>query len=292
MFHGSIVALVTPMLVSGEVDYKALHRLIDWHIENKTDGFVFLGTTGESVTIEDNEKEQLIKDVVKYVNQRVPVIIGTGTNSTKKTIKLTEMAMEQGADAALLVTPYYNKPTQEGLYQHFKAIANAVPIPQILYNVPSRTGCDLLPETIGKLANISNIVALKDATGKLERLQQNLAANSEINYLSGDDDTALEFVLSGGKGVISVTANVAPKLMHDMIAAALNNDRKNAEKFNKRLIALHKKLFVEANPIPVKWALNKMGLIDTGIRLPLTPLSERFHNEVTHALEALEQVEN
>lgn len=285
MFHGCLVAIVTPMLDDGAIDYEAFTRLIEWHIENKSDGIVVLGTTGESATIEDNERTQLITHAVTQINERVPVIIGTGANSTRHAIALTQQAMELGADAVLLVTPYYNKPTQEGLYQHYKSIAKAVPIPQILYNVPGRTACDLLPETVGRLAQFSNIVALKEATGSLERLAQLLELKLEMDLLSGEDSTAMEFILRGGKGVISVAANIAPKAMHEMCAAALKGNRAKAEQMNQPLQDLYKQLFAESNPIPAKWALTQMGMIQSGIRLPLTPLAEKYHDPVRNAMQ-------
>ncbi len=291
MFHGSIVAIVTPMQANGEIDYPALRSLLDWHIESHTDGIVILGTTGESPTIDDQERKKLIEVSVAYVHERVPVIIGTGTNCTKTTIEHTKQAMQLGADAALIVTPYYNKPTQEGLYQHFSAIARAVPIPQILYNVPGRTGCDLLPETLKRLACFANIVAVKEATGDLKRLQELLALGTEIDLLTGDDRIAAEFILQGGKGVISVVANVAPELMHDMVAAALSGDRNLTMALDEKLSLLHKNLFLEANPIPVKWALSELGRIQGGIRLPMTPLSAKFHGDVKKALAMAELLE-
>lgn len=284
MFHGSIVALVTPMREDGEIDYAALTKLVDWHLENQTDGLVILGTTGESATVEMAERDKIIKQVVNQVAERVPVIIGTGANSTRHSIELTQHAMETGADAALLVTPYYNKPTQEGLYQHFKAVADAVPIPQILYNVPGRTACDLLPETVQRLADIGNIVAIKEATGDIERLQQLLALGIDIDMLSGDDATAMEFMLRGGKGVISVVANVVPQDVHELCTAALQGDRAKAEAINQRLSDLVQQLFAESNPIPTKWALQEMGMIGAGIRLPLTVLNDQFHQPVRQAL--------
>lgn len=286
MFKGSIVAIVTPMKGSGEIDYTSLENLIDWHLANRTDGIVVLGTTGESATIEEYERKQIIQRVIDQVDTKVPVIVGTGTNSTHHSIQLTNQAMEVGADAALLVTPYYNKPTQEGLYQHFKAIAEAVPIPQILYNVPSRTACDLMPETILRLAPLSNIVGVKEATGDINRVQKLLDADCELDLLSGDDKTAMDFMLARGKGVISVVANVVPKAFHAFCAAAISGDKKAATEYNEKLMPLCKQLFVESNPIPAKWALAKMGMISEGIRLPLTPLASQFHSEVLAALQA------
>jgi len=285
MFHGSMVALVTPMHEDGTLDYDSLDRLVDFHIENQTDAIVAVGTTGESATLDEAEHCETIARVVRKAAGRIPVIAGTGSNSTKEAINLTRCAMDAGADACLLVTPYYNKPTQEGLYLHHKAIAEAVPIPQILYNVPGRTACDMLPQTVVRLAEIPNIVGIKEATGNLQRAREIMdSCGDKLDVFSGDDATALELILSGAKGDISVTANVAPKAMHDMCAAALRGDRAEAEKINQSLIALHKDLFLEANPIPVKWALNQMGLIPAGIRLPLTPLAEKFHEQVRQAL--------
>lgn len=290
MFHGSLVALITPMCADGSIDYASLEKLIDWHIENNTDGLVVLGTTGESATIEASERSKLIRCAVARARHKMPVIVGTGTNSTAQSISLTREAMSLGVDAVLLVTPYYNKPTQEGLFQHYRAIANAVPIPQILYNVPGRTACDLLPETILRLSQCANIVGVKEATGDLNRLKKLLSLNIKMDYYSGDDATAMEFMLLGGKGVISVAANVAPKECHELCVAALKGDRALAEKINADLIDLYRVLFVESNPIPTKWALQKMGLIQSGIRLPLTTLSvqhqagvERVINQSAHS---------
>ncbi|OGT44694.1 MAG: 4-hydroxy-tetrahydrodipicolinate synthase [Gammaproteobacteria bacterium RIFCSPHIGHO2_12_FULL_38_11] len=280
MFHGSIVALITPMHTDGSIDYGSLEKLIDWHLTKKTDGIVVLGTTGESATIESNERREIITLTVSSVNHKIPVIVGTGSNATNQAIAMTKEAMSLGADAALLVTPYYNKPTQEGLFQHYRAISKAVPIPQILYNVPSRTCCDLLPETISRLSAFSNIVAVKEATGDLNRLKQLLSSNLKMDFLAGDDKTAMEFMLLGGKGVISVAANVAPQLLHDLCVAAVAGDRQTAEKVNNKLNELYSALFVETNPIPTKWVLEKMGLIQSGIRLPLTPLSLQWHSTI------------
>lgn len=285
MFHGSMVALVTPMQEGGALDNAALERLIEFHIENGTDAIVAVGTTGESATLDEAEHCGVIRRVVDQVHGRVPVIAGTGANSTTEAITLTRCAQDAGADACLLVTPYYNKPTQEGLYLHHRAIAEAVAIPQILYNVPGRTACDMLPATVERLAGIPNIVGIKEATGSIERAREILErVAGRIDLYSGDDATAMEFVLAGGKGVISVTANVAPRIMHDMCVAALAGNREEAEQYNRRLEALHRDLFLEANPIPVKWALYEMGLIPKGIRLPLTVLSESCHEPVREAL--------
>jgi 4-hydroxy-tetrahydrodipicolinate synthase len=282
MFHGSLVALVTPMQPNGSVDYASLADLVEWHIASRTDGLVILGTTGESPTIENVERRQIVQRVINQVNSRIPVIVGTGSNCTRHTIEVTQQAMEMGADAALIVTPYYNKPTQEGLYQHFSAVADRVPIPQILYNVPSRTGCDLQPETIIRLNRHANIIGVKEATGDVSRVAKLM--DSELDLLSGDDATSAEFMLAGGKGVISVVANVAPAAMHDLCEAARNKQRPEAERLDQPLQELHKILFCEANPIPVKWALQEMGRIKSGIRLPLTQLSEKFHDAVRKAL--------
>lgn len=288
MFKGSIVALTTPMNQKGEIDYVALERLVGWHLENQTDGFVILGTTGESPTIEDHERKQIVSRVVAQVNETVPVIVGAGTNSTKHTIELTRQAMEWGADAALLVAPYYNRPTQEGLYQHFKAVAEAVPLPQVLYNVPSRTGCDLLPETVARLNKFSNIIGLKETAEDLSRLKALLALDCRIDFFTGTDSNNMEFILAGGKGAISVVANVAPKAMHLLCQAALQQNVAEATKWQEKLKSLYKALFLESNPIPTKWVLTQMKLIEGGIRLPLTPLSERFHDDLRLALRQAE----
>jgi len=285
MFHGSRVALVTPMRADGAIDDDSLAGLIEFHIRAGTDAIVAVGTTGESATLDEHEHCDVIRRVVELTAGRIPVIAGTGANSTTEAITLTRCALKAGADACLLVTPYYNKPTQEGLYLHHKAIAEAVPIPQILYNVPGRTAVDMLPDTVARLASISNIVGLKEATGNLERAREILdRCGDQLDLYSGDDATACEFLLLGGKGVISVTANVAPAAMHALCVAAMAGNRASAEAIDAPLRALHRDLFVEANPIPVKWALQAMGLIPPGIRLPLTPLSERYHETVRDAL--------
>jgi 4-hydroxy-tetrahydrodipicolinate synthase len=287
MFHGSMVALVTPMNEDGSIDKPTLRRLVDFHIENGTDAIVAVGTTGESPTLDMDEHCEVIRLVVEYAAGKVPVIAGTGANSTTEAIELTRCAEKSGADACLLVTPYYNKPTQEGLYLHHKAIAEAVPIPQILYNVPGRTACDMLPETVERLAAIPNIVGIKEATGNLDRVRDILRrCGKQIDVYSGDDATALDAILLGAKGDISVTANVAPKLMHEMCALALAGKEKEARVINDRLMGLHKNLFLEANPIPVKWALYEMKLIKAGIRLPLTPLSSKHHEALRSAMRA------
>ncbi len=285
MFHGSMVALVTPMREDGAIDDDSLAGLIEFHVAQGTDALVAVGTTGESATLDEDEHCELIRRVVELTAGRIPVIAGTGANSTTEAITLTRCALKAGADACLLVTPYYNKPTQEGLYLHHKAIAEAVPIPQILYNVPGRTACDMLPETVERLSRISNIVGLKEATGDLNRARELLErCGDRLDLYSGDDATAMEFILLGGKGDISVTANVAPAAVHQMCEAALAGDRNKAEAIDSRLRALHRDLFVEANPIPVKWALQEMGMIPPGIRLPMTPLSAKFHAKVRAAL--------
>ena len=279
MLQGSLVAIVTPMFEDGRLDIPSLNALIDFHIDQGSDGIVIVGTTGESPTVDFDEHCLLIKTAVAQVNKRVPVIAGTGANSTKEAIVLTQNAKDLGADACLLVAPYYNKPTQEGLYQHFKAVADAVDIPQILYNVPGRTGCDISNETTLRLATHPNIVGIKDATGGIERgTDLLLRAPADFAVYSGDDATALSLMLLGGQGVISVTANVAPRLMHEMCVAAKAGDAVAARAINAKIFALHQKLFVEANPIPVKWVLAQMGLIKTGIRLPLVQLSAQYHD--------------
>ncbi len=285
MFHGSMVALVTPMHDDSSLDYEALERLVEFHIDNGTDAIVSVGTTGESPTLNDADHIAVIRKTVDLVRGRVPVIAGTGSNCTREAIDLTMAAMEAGADASLLVTPYYNKPTQEGLYLHYKAIADAVALPQILYNVPGRTVCDLLPQTVERLAKISNIVGIKEATGDLQRVQEILdACGDALDIYGGDDATARELMLMGGRGVISVTSNVAPKAMHEMCAAAIAGEREKAEALDAPLAGLHDKLFLEANPIPVKWALAEMGLIGYGIRLPLTVLSQQHHQTLRQAM--------
>ncbi len=286
MITGSLVALVTPMHINGEIDWSALKSLVEWHIAEGTHGIVAVGTTGESATLTVDEHCAVIKAVIATVNGRIPVIAGTGANSTREAIELTQSAKDAGADACLLVTPYYNKPTQEGLYQHYKAVAEAVAIPQILYNVPGRTGVDMHNATVARLAGIPNIVGIKDATGNLVRGQEliNLVSDKMAVY-SGDDGTAYELILLGAKGNISVTANVAPKAMSAICEAALAGNAELAKQLNAPLTTLHHDLFVESNPIPVKWALVHMGRMEAGIRLPLTPLAESCHNTVINALQ-------
>ncbi|MGA9851722.1 MAG: 4-hydroxy-tetrahydrodipicolinate synthase [Gammaproteobacteria bacterium] len=288
MFQGSMVALVTPMADDGRLDLVALEKLVRWHLTEGTDAIVAVGTTGESATLEISEHMQVLDRCLKEAAGRIPVIAGTGSNSTAHAIELTRLAREHGAAAALVVVPYYNKPTQEGMYRHFRAVAEAVPLPIILYNVPGRTVADLLPETIERLAAIPNVIGIKEATGKLERLEDIRRRCGEgFLVLSGDDATAMEFILRGGKGVISVTANVAPKLMHTMCMAACNGERKKAELLNQQLDTLHRHLFLESSPIPVKWALKEMGRIPAGIRLPLTPLAQVHHDKLRGALRAV-----
>lgn len=274
MINGSIVALVTPMSADGQIDWRSLHNIVDWHLQEGTHGIVAVGTTGESATLDVAEHCEVIRRVVDQVKGAIPVIAGTGANSTREAIELTRAAKSVKADACLLVTPYYNKPTQEGLFLHHKAIAEAVAIPQILYNVPGRTACDMLPETIARLSKINGIIGVKEATGNIERGKEirSLCANDFI-LLSGDDESFLDLMAVGAKGNISVTANVVPKLMSEICALALAGNNEAAHKKNASLLDLHKKLFCESNPIPVKWALHRMGLIPEGIRLPLTPLS-------------------
>ena len=287
MFRGSMVALVTPMFADGSVDYDSLSKLIDIHIESGTSAIVSVGTTGESATLDMDEHCDVMRRTVELAAGRIPIIGGTGSNSTTEAIELTRCAQQGGVDACLLVAPYYNKPTQEGLYLHHRAVAEAVDIPQLLYNVPGRTVCDVLPETVARLAEIPNIVGIKEATGSLQRLQDILArVPQDFGLFSGDDGTGTEFMLEGGHGVVSVTNNVAPKAMAAMCEAALEGDRKKALELNRPLQGLHSNLFLEANPIPVKWALHELGLIPEGIRLPLTPLSEEFHEPLRQAMRA------
>lgn len=285
MITGSIVALVTPMHSNGEVDWETLDKLVDMHLDKGTDSIVAVGTTGESATLNCDEHCQVIKRVVDRVAGRVPVIAGTGANSTSEAIELTASAKELGADACLLVTPYYNKPSQEGLYQHFKAIAEAVDIPQILYNVPGRTACDMTTETVLRLVDIPNIVGIKEATGDVPRgIDLISKVPADFAVYSGDDATAVELMLKGGKGNISVTANVAPAQMSELCKLAMAENAEEARGLNNRLMPLHEKLFVEANPIPVKWAMAEMGLMGLGIRLPLTVLAEDCQTVVRDAM--------
>jgi 4-hydroxy-tetrahydrodipicolinate synthase len=286
MIQGSLVAIVTPMTSDGSVDRPAFCRLIDWHIEQGTDAIVAVGTTGESATLDEQEHCEAIALVVEQAAGRIPVIAGTGANSTTEAIALTRCAQKAGADACLLVTPYYNKPTQEGLYLHHKAVAEAVAIDQILYNVPGRTSVDMQPETVARLAGVTNIIGIKEATGDLARITRlRELTSADFAIYSGDDATAREAILLGADGDVSVTANVAPAAMHAMCAAALDGDRARAEGLDGPLAGLHSRLFLEANPIPVKWALAEMGLIDRGIRLPLTPFSAQFHEPLRGAMQ-------
>jgi 4-hydroxy-tetrahydrodipicolinate synthase len=289
MITGSLVAIVTPMKPGGEqdgqLDLAAFRRLIDWHVAEGTDGIVVVGTTGESPTVDVDEHKELIRLAVQHSRGRIPIIAGTGGNSTAEAIELTESAKKNGAIACLSVVPYYNKPTQEGLYRHFKKIAETVELPMILYNVPGRTVADLQNDTVLRLAQVPGIIGIKDATANIERgtdLIKRLPRNFAI--YSGEDATALALILLGGHGVISVTANVAPKLMHQMCAAALVGDVKRAREINLRLLPLHQRLFVETSPSPVKWALAEMGMIEYGLRLPMVPISDKFHQTVREAL--------
>lgn len=291
MIQGSIVALVTPMDESGAVDKESLKKLLEFHIEQGTDAIVAVGTTGESATLDEDEHCDVIKTVVDVVAGRIPVIAGTGANATSEAINLTRKAKQAGADACLIVTPYYNKPTQEGLYLHYKAIAEAVDIPQILYNVPGRTACDMLPDTVGRLSHIDNIVGIKDATGDLSRVQKfRDLTDADFALYSGDDATSREFCLLGGHGTITVTGNIAPRLVHEMIIAAINGDSATALAIDTKLQALHKDLFIQSNPIPVKWAVAEMGLISKGIRLPLTWLTEDCFDVVRSAMRKAEVI--
>ena len=285
MIQGSLVAIVTPMHADGSLDLPSLRKLIDWHIAEGTDGIVIVGTTGESPTVSVEEHCELIKVAVEHTNKRIPIIAGTGGNSTSEAIALTSYAKQVGADASLLVVPYYNRPTQEGMYQHFKKIAESVDLPVILYNVPGRTVADMDNVTILRLAQVPGIVGVKDATGNIARGTDliRLAPESFAVY-SGDDATAMALMFCGGKGNISVTANVAPRAMHKLCVAACAGNIAEAVKINNRLLPLHNKLFIEPNPLPVKWAMAEMGLIPTGIRLPLVSLSVQYHDVVRTAM--------
>ena len=282
---GSMVAIATPMLLNGEIDYKSLEGLIEFHILNKTDVIVSVGTTGESATLDFKEHESVIKKTLEIVNGRLPVIAGTGANSTSEAIELTRKAKELGADACLLVTPYYNKPTQNGLYEHYKKIADTVSIPQILYNVPGRTSVDMLPNTVYRLSSHPNIIGIKEATGVESRSKELLEKCAEnISIFTGDDKTSMRDMLLGFRGNISVTANIAPNQMHRMCTFAINGDKKEAERINNMVDTLHDSLFLESNPIPAKWALNNMSLIEKGIRLPLTWLDSKYHKDLEDAI--------
>ncbi len=285
MIRGSLVALVTPMHPDGSLDWQALDALVEWHIAAGTNGIVAVGTTGESATLAVNEHCDVISRVIAKVAGRIPVIAGTGANATDEAVELTRAAHEQGADACLLVTPYYNKPTQEGLYQHYRHVAEAVPIPQILYNVPGRTGVDMLPSTVARLVDFDNIVGIKEATGDLDRARETIAVCSgKIAVYSGDDATATELMLMGGDGTISVTANVAPAEIAEISRLALAGDADQAREKDAALAEINEILFIESNPIPVKWALAEMGRMQHGQRLPLTPLAASCHETVRDAL--------
>jgi 4-hydroxy-tetrahydrodipicolinate synthase len=286
LLTGSMVAIVTPMQDDGSIDKDALYELVEWHIQSKTSAIIAAGTTGEGATLLPDEQLAVVTLIAKQVAKRMPVIAGAGTNSTKTTLHLAENAKKAGADACLIVTPYYNKPTQNGLYHHYKYIAEHIDLPIIMYNVPSRTACDMLPETVEKLAKIKNIIGIKEATGKIERTTEIIErCGKKFEVYSGDDVTALDLMLHGAMGVISVTANVAPQKMHDMCVAALQGKKTLAEEINHDLMLLHKRLFIESNPIPTKWALHTMGKIKAGIRMPLLPLDSKYHLEVKEALQ-------
>ncbi len=287
MYSGSIVAIVTPMTASGDVDFAAWEALVDWHVGEGSDGLVVCGTTGESPTVTLAEAVELTRRAAARVGGRIPVIAGSGTNDTARSIERTRELAAAGADAVLVVTPYYNRPTQEGLFQHFSAIADDSSVPVILYNVPSRTGVDLLPQTAARLAGHPRIVSLKEATGNLARLGElQSLCGADLELLSGDDPIAAEAILAGARGVISVTANVVPRAMHELTSVALRGDAERARELDARLQGLHRALFVESNPIPVKWAVARLGLIGDGIRLPLTPLSAAGQNPVREAMRA------
>ena len=284
MFTGSNVALVTPMTADGEIDWVSFDQLIEWQIQEGTKGITVLGTTGESTAVTPAERLALTKRAVAVVAGRIPVIAGAGTNATQSSIELTEQVQSLGVDGILLVTPYYNRPPQEGLYAHFKKVAQSTSLPVILYNVPARTGCDLLPETVARLATVSNIVAVKEATGELGRIAQYRDAGCEIDLLSGDDSTAEQFILCGGRGVISVAANVAPRLMSELAEAALKSDSETSGQLHNKLMPLFDALSLQSNPIPVKWAAAKMNLIPSGIRLPLLGLESAYHDSLSKAM--------
>ena len=287
MIQGSIVAIVTPMHADGAVDLAAFDRLLEWHISSGTDAIVVVGTTGESATLTVEEHCDLVGHCVRTVKGRIPVIAGTGSNSTVEALFYTQSAKDHGADACLLVTPYYNKPSQEGLYRHFRSIAEQVDIPQILYNVPGRTACDMLPATVERLAGLPNIVGIKEATGDLARGLEVIArCGDQLAVYSGDDAIALPLMLGGAKGNISVTANVAPAIMHELCQQAMAGNAEQAKALDAKVALLHRRLFVEANPVPVKWALQRMGRIENGIRLPLVELNADFHDQLTEALKA------
>lgn len=288
--QGSFVALVTPMLENGSLDFDALEALVEWHIESETNGIVSVGTTGESATVSVPEHLEIIKKTIDFVDGRVPVIAGTGGNSTQEAVDLTQTAAELGADYALIVTPYYNKPNQEGLFQHFIKIADSVEIPQILYNVPSRTACDLRPDTVMRLASHQNIVGIKEALDSSERLSelirisQSVADQKNFSVFSGDDPSFSSFMANGGDGVISVAANIVPKYISQICSLNLSDQFDHAEELNSILKNLYELLFIESNPIPVKWMLNKMGRIQPGIRLPLVPFNQVFHEKTINEM--------
>ena len=285
IFKGSMVAIATPMNVDGSLDFDSLDNLIEFHVKNKTDVIISVGTTGESATLDFKEHSKVIKTTIEIVKGRIPVIAGTGANSTSEAIELTESAKKNGADGCLLVTPYYNKPTQEGLFQHYKKIGDAVAIPQILYNVPGRTSVDMLPETVQRLSTHNNIIGIKEASGNKDRSIQLIKLCSEnIQIFTGDDKTSMSDIIDGFSGNISVTANVAPLEMHKMCKYAIEGNLEKATEINSKIEVLHDILFCESNPIPVKWCLNKMGLIKKGIRLPLTWMDEKYDESLNNAL--------
>ena len=288
MFHGSIVALVTPMNPDGSIDFASYLKLLEFHINNNSDGVVVIGTTGEAPTIDFDEHVTLIQEAVNFVDGKIPIIAGTGANSTKEAIFLTEQAKKIGADACLLVTPYYNKPNQKGLYEHYKAINDAVDIPQILYNVPSRTGCDLSDETIIKLSGLENIVGVKDATGDLNRIEAiKNGVKKEFALISGDDLSFVDYLKKGGNAVISVTANLVPKQMHQICVEIQKNNHSEAETLNQKLQALHEMMFIEPNPIPVKWALSYLGMINGKLRLPMVELDKTHQEKLAKLLSTI-----
>ena len=291
MLKGSLVALITPMEEDGSIDYQGLQKLVDFHVENQTDGIISVGTSGESATLDIDQQIEVIGRTVEMAAGRIPIIAGTGGNSTSEAVELTSRAAELGVHACLLVVPYYNKPTQHGLYRHFEHIAEAVNIPQILYNVPGRTSLDMANDTVVDLARIPNIVGIKDATGDIPRVAEFInRCGPNFALYSGDDGTTLAFIAAGGHGCISVTANVAPRLMHDMCIAAISGNMDKAAKLNEQLDPLHIALFLESNPIPAKWALYEMGYVTKGIRLPLTEFSEKFHAQLRAAMSNAEVI--
>lgn len=284
MFQGSQVAIVTPFTETSEVDFAALERLLDWHVDQGTDAIILLGTTGESANIQPNERTAMIKHTVAYLNHRVPLMVGTGTNAMYETVQLTQEAKQLGADAAMIVTPYYIKPPQHAMVDYFSEVAK-IAIPQFLYNVPSRTGVDLLPETVMKIAANKNIIGIKEASGDVTRVKTLLNMGCELSIISGEDGITKDFIMSGGHGVISVVANVAPKLMKDMVSAALAGDAASAQALDDKLTGLHRNLFLQSNPIPVKYALSQMGMITNYCRLPLAVLEDEYKSAVLQALQ-------